>query len=159
MKEIGALLVSALLLGGARPGLPDRTAEFLLPAWQPILDPAVVDRSVMKALLDFIPTGKRLASPGESFEATDLVSGLPSRRFLLAGTAQSRWFVAYEHGGRGHHIHLVVFDTVSSTPAVRFAASGRAGVHDDLVGWHVSLSELKAAVSSRELREIVSDEF
>ncbi len=147
--------MAVLLMGNPARSVPDRTATFLSRAWAVTSDPAKVDRSVMQALLDFFPSDKRLASPKDPFDATDVVSGRPTRRFLLAGEAQSCWFVAYEHGGRGHHIHLVVFDTSPSKPSVQFAATGSAGVHDDIAGWQV----LRAAVTGRQLRELISDEF
>lgn len=105
MNGIGSLFIAVLL--AATPGrvIPDRTATFLSPAWEVVADPARVDASVMKALLEFIPTDQQLALPNEPFDATDIVSGRPTRRFLLAGKTQSGWFVAYEHGGRGHHMH------------------------------------------------------
>ena len=159
MNGIVSSFICALLAATSGRTVPDRTAAFLSPAWELVTDSAKVDAPVTQALLEFIPTDKPLAARDEPFEATDIVSDRPTRRFLLAGKAVSRWFVAYEHGGRGHHIHLVVFDTAAAKPAVQFAATGTAGKHDDIAGWRVSLQELRAAVTSRELREVMCDEF
>lgn len=33
----------------------------------------------------------------------------PSRRLVVAAQTSDRWFIHYEHGGVGHHSHLVVY--------------------------------------------------
>jgi len=52
-----------------------------------------------------------MADAGKDYQATDFVvkSGLPSRRLILAGTNGEKWFIHYEHGGRGHYYAVVVF--------------------------------------------------
>ncbi len=51
-----------------------------------------------------------LADPGARFNASDLIQhGLPTRRLLLAGHCEDRWFIEYEHGGIGKTIALMVF--------------------------------------------------
>ena len=62
--------------------------------------------------------GAPVADRGEAFRATDVVlSGdPPPRRFLAAGISPSGSFVAYEHGGRGHHYHLVLFGAEAPDP-------------------------------------------
>ena len=62
--------------------------------------------------------GAPVADRGEPFRATDVVLGgdPPPRRFLAAGTSRSGSFVAYEHGGRGHHYHLVLFGPEAPNP-------------------------------------------
>jgi hypothetical protein len=56
-------------------------------------------------------SAKSIAEPDQPFDSTDVLSNppLPSRRFILGGEAPYFWFVAYEHGGRGLHRHLVGF--------------------------------------------------
>jgi hypothetical protein len=58
-----------------------------------------------------------VADRGEPFSATDVRNGdAPQRRFLAAGTAASGAFVAYEHGGIGHHYHLLLFGAEAPEP-------------------------------------------
>ena len=135
----------------------DPTAAFQSATWKVISDPSMVDGLVMEALRSEFGEDKRLAAPKEPFEATDIVSGRPSRRFLLAGQAQASWFIAYEHGGFGHHIHLVVFDASGTSPTIQLSLSGSAGKHNDIVGWRVSLKDLNAAVTDGRLS--TSDDF
>jgi len=73
------------------------------------------------------------------------------RRPLLAGRAPSRWFVTYERGGRGHHLVLAVFDMAAQPPRPVLLAGGYAGSHDDVRGWRVHLSELRAALKDGRL--------
>lgn len=97
---------------------------FLSSPWVQVRAPADVDPAVLQAFTGRFGGDKRLAGPGEPFEATDVVSGRPSRRFLLAGHAEARWFVAYERGGRGHHIVLAVFDSRTAPPTPALVARG-----------------------------------
>jgi hypothetical protein len=52
-----------------------------------------------------------LADAGKEYQATDFIvkPGLPSRRLILAGGNGEKWFIHYEHGGRGHNYAVVVF--------------------------------------------------
>lgn len=51
-----------------------------------------------------------VADRGEPFRAGDVrIDDVPPRRFLAAGTSPTGSFVAYEHGGLGHHYHLLLF--------------------------------------------------
>jgi len=54
-----------------------------------------------------------LANPGETFQATDVMTGqkLPLRRMVIAGKCGSYWFVHYERGGIAHNYALVFFQT------------------------------------------------
>jgi len=50
-----------------------------------------------------------LAAPGARFNATDVIEpGFPSRRLVLGGRCEDRWFVEYEHGGIGMTLPLLV---------------------------------------------------
>jgi len=70
--------------------------------------------------------GVPVADRGEPFNATDVAgkSDPPRRRFLVAGTSASGSFVAYEHGGRGHHYHLVLFGAEAPEPQRLASCSG-----------------------------------
>jgi hypothetical protein len=70
--------------------------------------------------------GAPVADRGEPFRATDVVLGgdPPTRRFLVAGTSPSGSFVAYEHGGRGHHYHLVLFGAEAPEPPALASCTG-----------------------------------
>ena len=88
----------------------------------------------------------RLADRGQPFQATDSVSGHPTRRLVLAGHAGSDSFVVYEQGGRGHHLVFVMFDSREQSPRPVLRATGSAGMHDDVKNWQLKLSELKSAL-------------
>jgi len=100
---------------------------------------------VKSELLKRFGEDKRLAAPGEPFNATDVIDGRPSRRLLLAGRSGTMQFVAYERGGRGHHVVLVVFDTARRHPEIRLLARGSPGKHNDIRGWRLSLEDLRTA--------------
>ena len=52
-----------------------------------------------------------LADVEAPFSATDFASSdLPTRRLVAAGVFHDRWFLEYEHGGRGLHRHFVLFE-------------------------------------------------
>ena len=55
--------------------------------------------------------GQKMANPNERFNATDVVihAEIPHRRLILAGSSRDLAFVYYEHGGIGHHEHLLIF--------------------------------------------------
>lgn len=52
----------------------------------------------------------KIANPGEPWSPTDDIVdlSLPRRRLIYAGVSPLLWFVFYEHGGIGHHSHLLV---------------------------------------------------
>ena len=134
-----------------KPSASTPAESFLASRWTQVTAPANVDPAVLRALTGRFGKDKRLAGPGEPFEATDVESGRPSRRFLLAGCDKGKWFVAYERGGRGHHVVLAIFDSRATPPTPSLLARGSAGSHDDVVGWRVTIDELKAAVKTGRL--------
>jgi hypothetical protein len=52
-----------------------------------------------------------LADPGAKYQATDVIESptLPFRRLVFAGRCEDRWFIYYEHGGRGHSYAVLVY--------------------------------------------------
>lgn len=66
-----------------------------------------------------------MADIGKDYQATDFVvkPGLPSRRLIFAGTNGEKWFIHYEHGGRGHNYAVVVF-TANPQGGVEFLWGG-----------------------------------
>jgi len=49
-----------------------------------------------------------IAEPGEPFNPTDVIGeGAPQHRFIRGVRSNRRWFVWYEHGGIGHHRHVL----------------------------------------------------
>lgn len=50
-----------------------------------------------------------LADPGARFNATDVIEDrLPTRRLIISGRCEDRWFIEYEHGGIGKSTALMV---------------------------------------------------
>ena len=121
--------------------------------WTTVNSVEAIQPTVLAALQSRFGSDSRLANPGEPFDATDVVTGKPRRRLLLAGHATTRWFVAYERGGRGHYLVLVIFDSGAKVPEPTLLARGTAGAHDDQAGWRVSLAELRAALKDGTLSQ------
>ena len=99
--------------------------------------------------------GLPVADRGEAFNATDVVgkSDPPTRRFLVAGSSPSGSFVAYEHGGVGHHYHLVLFGSEAPEPH-RLAAC--AGIYLDLPRGLGSRDGKKEALFSRLIQKHIA---
>ena len=105
------ILSSALVLLG---WVQTATAELSTPLQQ------VLDTEFDTiARIEKLPTGVRkllpvgMANPTEKFDATDIDTGKPSRRLIVAGHSSRCDFVCYEHGGIGYHLHLVIFSNGS----------------------------------------------
>lgn len=63
---------------------------------------------------------------GAEFNPGDVVRGsIPQRRVILGGTSSSLAFIWYEHGGRGLHEHLLVFDRRGAEAPLLFHAQPR----------------------------------
>ncbi len=79
-------------------------------------------REVQKYLSENIK-GKISPSNGP-FRATDVVTDpkVPSRRLILAGKNKNKYFIWYEHGGRGYHHHIVVVEEEESSIKLAYAA-------------------------------------
>jgi hypothetical protein len=124
---------------------------FLSTPWAVVQNPVDVSPGVMRALAAKLGDDQRLAGPGAPFEGSDLVSGKPARRFLLAGKADASWFIASEHGGIAHHIVVAVFDASHDPPTPGMLAVGTAGIHNDIRGWRVSLDDIKKGLTKGTL--------
>ena len=49
-----------------------------------------------------------ISPKGGPFNPSDVLDGKPERRLLDAGRTGALYFVLYEHGGIGHHVHLLL---------------------------------------------------
>lgn len=58
-----------------------------------------------------------LSPAGGAFQATDVGVG-PRRRFVAAAYKDGLQVVVYEHGGRGHHLHVVTYQTHIGLPTL-----------------------------------------
>lgn len=124
-----------------RPHTPPFVREELR-GWVTVGTVREVPPDVLNALQAHFPDD-RLADRGEPFNGTDfIVPRTANRRMALAGHATSEWFVAYEHGGLGHHLDLVVLDVVQGHVIPVVARSVDAGTHNDLTGWQLRLADL-----------------
>jgi hypothetical protein len=124
----------------------DAWGRFKVATWSTSQSLGNVAPAVVEALQARFPDDRRLADRGQPFQATDIVTGEPTRRLVLAGRSDADAFVVYEQGGRGHHLVFVMFDTRGQVPRPVLRASGTAGTHDDAKGWQLNLTELKNAL-------------
>lgn len=144
-----ASLVAAVSGGGGAESARE-LARFHDAKWTVTRSLKEIDADVLRALKARLGVDDRLADHGEPFEETDVLTRKPPRRLLLAGRSARRWFVAYEVGGRGHHVVLAVLAAVTP-PEVVLLARGQAGAHDDASDWEVDLEELRAALKMKQL--------
>jgi hypothetical protein len=147
-SRIGGLLVLTVLCAGSS-ALAAKSREawerFQRAEWATVRSLAQVPPEVMTALRSRLGENTRIADVGAPFDATDVRTGLPTRRLVLAGHAAPDWFIVYEQGGRGHHLVFVDFETAPRIRPVLFA-TGSAGVHDDVKGWQLDLPALTHAL-------------
>ena len=72
--------------------------------------------------------GCALADIGTAFNATDVVAAdLPMRRLVAAGASGDRWFMEYDHGGRGLHSHFALFEVRDGTATCAWANGAPPG--------------------------------
>lgn len=115
-----------------------------------------IPEPVLNVLLSHFNDNRQLADQSEPYNATDTRSPLPSRRLVLAGHRGTEWFVAYEHGGRGHHLDLVVLDVRGTVVKSMFSQSLlNVGTLDDRTGWRLELADILPTLSN-ETAEIKS---
>jgi len=104
----GALLAALTWLAAAA----ERPADFRRADYQLVTSKAEIPVPVLD-LFDSLCGGCALADIGEPYNATDYVEDdLPMRRLRAAGVNHGKWFLEYEHGGRGRHSHFVLFGLV-----------------------------------------------
>lgn len=135
-----------------QPLLGEAGTSFLHQPWTPIATMSAMPREVIAALISRFCGDPRMADVGQPFDATDIVEGHPSRRFVLGGIAGRTCFVAYERGGIGHHIVLAMFDMSRHPPEVILLARGEAGHHNDVKGWGIDTAALRTALQQGRLR-------
>jgi hypothetical protein len=145
----GLLILSAWLAGSEAIAAKSRVAweRFQRAEWSTVRSLAQVPPEVLASLRIRLGEDPRIADAGEPFDATDVLTGLPRRRLVLAGRSSSDWFIVYEQGGRGHHLVFVDFET---EPRIRpvLMATGTAGIHDDLLGWRLDVPGLTHGLQS-----------
>ena len=126
-------------------------ADWLQVDYEPLKSLKAVPAAVLKALLLKMPYDPRLADQGEKFNVIDVVdSRIPMRRFAFGGKSSQCILICYEHGGRSHHYHLVVFAVGGETPQVVFA--GRPGQRVQ------TINEVKELVRQGKLKNEIEEE-
>jgi hypothetical protein len=141
------------------PQSTDTSTPFSVDAnWVTVQALEQIPAPVLKALQARFKDNRRLADRGQPFDATDVVSGLPTRRLVLAGYTSTEWFVTYEHGGRGHHLDVIVLDVRQAAPhPVSVTPLLNVGGHNDRDGWRVTLEDLLPTLTSARTK-MVDDE-
>ena len=113
------LLVTGMFLVSDAPQLASIEAA-LHGSFVPVASLRALDAAVASEL--HRRTKEPVADVGEPFEPTDVITGnLPTRRFVLAGKSTMSptvWVVCYEHGGRGYHYHVALFQVDEDTARV-----------------------------------------
>ena len=151
MKRALSLLllasVAAFNLNAAEEALPEPVAPLSREHLTLVHTVDAIDRDILSMLNKQFHGVRRLANPKERYEATDQISdaSLPSRRLILAGLAPNCSFVAYEHGGRGYHLHFIVFRRDHGTWQIAYNGTGWSDGND--------LDSLLKAIRNRRLRD------
>src|SRR5688572_21947428 len=50
-----------------------------------------------------------IVSSGDPYQATDMVTGKPSRQLIAIFKNERHFIMTYNHGGRGRHTHIMYF--------------------------------------------------
>lgn len=148
---VAGLLTSPRSAWAIDPSEAKSTADWLQVHYKPLASLKAVPAAVLKILLSEIPAGQKLADRGERFNAADVVDArLPRRRFVFGGMSSPFVLVCYEHGGRGLHYHLAVFDVGGEKPQLVFAGrhARRARTIEEVKGL-VRQGQLKNEVAER----------
>jgi hypothetical protein len=147
------LSMAAPSFGGGAVNIDQRQegVRFQEKDWKIVRSIEAIDTNIIKALISHFKDDNRIANVNESFNATDVVNRMPTRRLVLAGYSGSRWFVLYEHGGRGLHLVLVVLDTKTQPPQMVLLARGEAGTRSFIRGWQVSKDDIGTALINGKL--------
>ena len=149
---VAAALVTGLVTSAAADGIENarEAKRFQETKWTLVLTLKEVEPEVVRSLKARFGRDDRLADRGEPFETSEVLTRRPGRRFLLAGRAGKRWFVAYEKGGRTPQVVLTVVEA-EPVPRVVLLARGRAGSQSEGADWEVELEDLKDALRERRL--------
>jgi len=95
----------------------------------------------------------RIANPGKPYNDTDyIVRDLPRRRMNYLGLDNSYVILSYDHGGLGHHQHILIFRIEKKEIKEFYSLYGNANSNEELV---ILLNYLK------DKKEVLnnSDEF
>jgi len=111
-----------------------------------------VDAAVLGDLYPRIGGADWISDRGGPFQAGDIRTGEPMRRFVLGGRSSDRWFVCYEQGGLGHHLVLVIFDTTGGKARPVLLARGGTGKHDDRSWSRLNVKQLRRALHLGQMR-------
>ena len=138
----------------------DPVSAFRAASWTPVATFAEFPEHITEALAARFGPDDPIAERGGEFEPTDVVSGAPSKRFVIGGQEDELWFVALEQGGYVHQLVLVVVRDGPDGASVTLVARGTAGHHGRASdGWSVTVDELRTALADGTLRvEDVSEE-
>jgi hypothetical protein len=103
----GVLLALVPVVGSAA---PERSPGFKLSEYTTVHTKAEIPPAILESFSSLCGDCP-LADIGSAYNATDFIEpGLPQRRLVAAGFSGSRWFLEYEHGGRGLHEHFALFE-------------------------------------------------
>jgi hypothetical protein len=98
-------------------------------SFTPVMSAQELDSTVREELGSRIE--EPMAAAGEPYQSTDVVfDHLPWRRFVVAGVSTlspKLWLLCYEHGGIGHHHHLILFELENGAASVRKAGQWLPG--------------------------------
>jgi hypothetical protein len=81
-------------------------------------DASKIPRSVKREIKRYYKVRFVLANPNEKYQSTDVVVGwhaLRERRLIFWARCVNDFVLIYEHGGYGHHIHIILFSVVGDS--------------------------------------------
>jgi hypothetical protein len=126
MRTLGTVACIGAILAGCSWAhaelLSQRPPDFEPDTYRSVSGKSQVPPAVLE-LFSSLCGGCSLADPREPFNATDRIadSTLPDRRLVSAGVWGDRWFLDYEHGGRGLHRHFALFSVTGGAAACLWA--------------------------------------
>ena len=116
-------------------------SRFLDSRFEPVTDIAGFSEAVQTYLLSRFQGG--IAPLSGEYDASDVIgeSELPSRRLVAGGRSSAAEFIWYEHGGRGHHQHFVLFETGPGVISPALVVRGDLGQSLDELHTFLSLGQ------------------
>lgn len=130
MKQIGLCLLFVLATQGVcladttnAPAVDEKIAQ-MLGQYHEVRSVTNLPPSVFKLCADL---NKRLANPGEKWEATDVITDerVPRHRMIWAVTHNRSYIVHYECGGRAHTFNTIIVETKDGGTDTGSVQSGR----------------------------------